>query len=80
MMEKQLLLNAVDSLTRYMREHGENLNPEEVRDIQNLLNSLDRIIESLLNGKSFSMENQLNTANYINGLLRKNAPGYGSTK
>ena len=80
LMEKQLVVRAVESLTRYMRSHGEHLTPDEVKNIQNLLNTLTRITHRLASGKSFSMESQLNTAEYINSLLKQTSPEYANSK
>lgn len=80
LMEKKLVVRAVESLTRYMRSYGEHLNPDEVKTIQNLLNKLAKITHRLASGKSFSMENQLNTAEYINSLLKQSSPGYSNPR
>ena len=80
LMEKQLVVNAVESLTRYMRSYGEHLTPDEVKNVQNLLNALEKITHRLISGKSFSMESRLNTAEYINSLLKNSSPEYADSK
>ena len=80
MMEKRLVVSAVESLTRYMRSYGEYLTPDEVKTIQKLLDNLTKITNHLASGKSFSMENKLDTAEYINTLLKQNSPAHVNSR
>lgn len=70
-MEKQLLSDALDNFARYMREEGDNLTPQEVKEISTVLRELYIVALQLKEGKRFSKENRINTSSYINGLLNK---------
>lgn len=76
LLEKKLLVSAIEQFTRYMRDHGEHMTPDEVKQTQRLLDELMKITDRLTSGRSYSMENQLDTASYINSLLRQTAPEY----
>lgn len=71
LMEKQLLSDTLDNFARYMREEGEKLTPEEVREIKKVLLELYRAAVQLSKGKRFSHESRIDTSSYINALLKK---------
>lgn len=70
-MEKQLLSDALDKFARYMREEGDQLSPQEVKEIEKILRELSKVAAQLSKGRRFSKENRINTAGYINNLLKQ---------
>ena len=70
LMEKQLIANALDRFTRYMREEGNRLTPEEVKQISIVVDTLYKAADRLARGESFSKANRLDTGKYINSMLK----------
>ena len=70
-MEKQLVAYSLDQMAIYLRDEADNLTPAEVDELNELFDSMSKIIDQLAKGKSFSNENRLNTAAYVNSLVKK---------
>lgn len=70
-LEKQLVSNALDQMAIYLRAESENLTPDEVNELDSLFRSMSKIVARLSAGRAYSRENHLNTAAYINVLVKK---------
>lgn len=71
-LEKQLLCHSLDRFAIGLRKSAESLTPEEVARLQKSVNSLLKSAMQLAQGKNFSKDNPLDTAAYINRLLKAN--------
>ena len=71
LLEKQLISNALNRFARYMKNEGDKLTPDEVKQINRAVTTLFKAADRLANGKSFSKENRLDTAKYVNDLLKQ---------
>ena len=69
--EKQLISDVLDRFARYMRNEGDRMTPEEVKQVRPIVQELYKAVSRLAAGKSYSRENRLDTANYINTLLKQ---------
>ncbi len=70
-MEKQLLSDVLDRFARYMREEGDQMTPEEVIKVRNVITELYKVASRLSKGKSYSRENRVDTSTYVNKLLKQ---------
>lgn len=70
-MERQLVSHALDQMAIYLRDEADNLSPDEVNELQALFGSMTKILDQLSRGRSFSRESRLNTAGYVNHLVKK---------
>ena len=59
---------ALDSMADYLREYASRLNKEELKNIQTVVSGLDKIARRLQES-SYSREQRLDTAFYINSLI-----------
>ena len=71
LLEKQLISNALNRFARYMKNEGDKLTPEEVKQINRAVTTLFKAADRLANGESFSKEHRLDTAKYVNDLLKQ---------
>ena len=71
LLEKQLISNALNRFARYMKNEGNKLTPEEVKQINRAVFTLYKAADRLANGESFSRENRLDTTKYVNDLLKQ---------
>ena len=69
--EKQLISDVLDRFARYMRNEGARMTPEEVTRVRAIVQELYKAVSRLAAGQSYSRENRLDTANYINTLLKQ---------
>ena len=72
-MEKQTMQSALDPLAMYLRDNANSLSSEELRELDNLLTEAERIVIRMRRGRSYSKANRLDSAAYINGLVKKHA-------
>ena len=72
-MEKQMMQNALDPLAMYLRNNANDLSSEELRELNDLLTDAERIVTRMKRGRSYSKANRLDSAAYINGLVKKHA-------
>ena len=70
LLEKQLISNALNRFARYMKNEGNKLTPEEVKQINRAVITLYKAADRLAKGESFSKENRLDTGKYVNDLLK----------
>lgn len=73
-MEKKLLVDTLDYLAIYLRREADNLTAEEVELLSPQIIELYKIAARLEKGKPYSRENTLNSATYLNSLLKKIKP------
>ena len=59
---------ALDSMADYLREHSSRLNKEELKKIQEVVVQMDKAARRLQK-RSYSQEQRLDTAFYINSLI-----------
>ena len=71
MLEKRLLMDSLDYLAQYLRQEASNLTEEEVKELDQLVIKMEKIVKKLALGKSFSQENRLDSSVYINSLIQK---------
>lgn len=70
-LERQLVSHALDQMAVYLRAEADNLTPDEVNELDTLFTSMTGIVDRLAKGRAFSSENHLNTASYVNHLVKK---------
>ena len=71
LLEKRLLMDSLDYLAQYLRQEASNLTEEEVKELDQLVIKMEKIVKKLALGKSFSQENRLDSSVYINSLIQK---------
>ena len=70
-LEKNLMMNTLDYLAKYLRQEASNLTEEEVKELDQLMIKMEKIVRRLASGKSYSQENRLDSSVYINSLIQK---------
>lgn len=70
-LEKKLLADTLDDLALYLRGEADRLTPEEVNELTPLVRQLCRVAIQLGKGESFSEESRIDSAGYLNSLIRK---------
>ncbi len=70
-LEKRLISDTLDYLAKYLRQEASNLTEEEVKDLDQLMIKMEKIVKRLASGKSYSQENRLDSSVYIDSLIRK---------
>lgn len=76
-LEKRLVSDTLDYLAIYLRREADRLTPEDVNALYPQIKGLNRIALQLRGSndqkvnESFSQENQLSSAAYLNSLLKK---------
>ena len=70
-LEKNLMMDTLDYLAKYLRQEASNLTEEEVKELDQLMIKMEKIVRRLASGKSYSQENRLDSSVYINSLIQK---------
>ena len=73
MMEKKLISDALDQLALYLRKEADRLTPEEVDELDALVTQAGRLTNRLRSGRPLCRENRLDTAAYVNSMVKKYA-------
>ena len=69
-MEKQLLSDTLNHLAIYLRKEADRLTPEDINELEPVVNDLYMIASKLKDG-SFAKEQKLSSASYIRSLINK---------
>lgn len=69
--ELQLISWNLNQLADYLRKHSGSLTSEEIAQLQAVVNEFKKVADTIAQKKSYTAEISLNTARYVDGVLKK---------